>query len=352
MPKFGGGITQGEKMKIFLMSLMVVVSMFANDKVLYVYNWSEYLPDEVIKSFTAKTGIKVQYSTYDSNEAMYAKVKTIGASKYDILVPSTYFVNKMAKEGMLEKIDKTKLTNFKNLDKNLVSQSFDPKNEYSVPYLWGSTGISYNTAIIKKPVDSWSNLWDSEFKNNVLLNEEIREVFGIALKILGYSSNSTNPKEIEAAYNKLKELMPNVKMFNSESPKQFFLSDDVSIGMIYNGEAFMANEENDTIKYVYPKEGAILWIDSLVIPKGAKNIDYAHQFINFLLQPEISKKICEEIGYATPNAEAMKLLDDKIKNNRIVYPTKEDLKNSEINIDVGDALQIYEKYWEKLKTNN
>jgi spermidine/putrescine transport system substrate-binding protein len=339
-------------MKFIFVFVALVLSLFGSEKVLYVYNWSEYMPDSVLKNFTKETGIKVKYSTYDSNEAMYAKVKTIGTSSYDIIVPSTYFVNKMSRENLLVKLDKSKLPNYKNLDSKLLSKPFDPNNDYSIPYLWGSTGISYNANSVKENIDSWKNLWNSEYKNNILLNDDMREVFGMALKVLGYSSNSTNPKEIEEAYLKLKELLPNVKMFYSESQKQVYLNEEVKLGMNFNGESFMASEENEAIKYVYPKEGILLWIDSLVIPKGAKNIDNAHAFINYLLKPEVSKVISEEIGYPSPNAKTLELLDEKTRNNRIIYPNEKDLLNGEFQIDVGDVLPIYEKYWEMLKTKN
>lgn len=338
-------------MKFIFVLFALVLSLFGNEKVLYVYNWSEYMPDSVLKNFTKETGIKVKYSTYDSNEAMYAKVKTIGTSSYDIIVPSTYFVNKMSRENLLVKLDKSKLPNYKNLDTKLLSKPFDPNNDYSIPYLWGSTGISYNANLVKEPIDSWKNLWNSEYKKSILLNDDMREVFGMALKVLGYSSNSTNPKEIEEAYLKLKELLPNVKMFYSESQKQVYLNEEVKLGMNFNGEGFMANEENEAIKYIYPKEGVLLWIDSLVIPKGAKNIDNAHIFINYLLKAEVSKIISEEIGYPSPNAKTLELLDEKTRNNRTIYPNEDDLLNSEFQIDVGEVLPTYEKYWEKLKTN-
>lgn len=338
-------------MRFLLLCCAFVVSVFANDKVLYVYNWSEYMPDSVLSDFTQKTGIKVKYSTYDSNEAMYAKIKTAGSASYDVIVPSTYFVNKMSKEGLLEKIDKTKLSNYKNLDSKLLSKPFDPNNDYSIPYLWGSTGMSYNEALVSSKVDSWANLWEAQYNNSVLLNDDMREVFGIALKVLGYSANSIDENEITQAYEKLTQLLPNVKMFYSESQKQVYLNEEVKLGMNFNGEGFMANEENEQIKYIYPKEGALLWIDSLVIPKGAKNVENAHAFINYLLDPKVAKLISEEIGYASPNSAAIDLLDEATKNNRIIYPNEEDLKNSELQTDVGEALGIYEKYWEKLKTN-
>lgn len=337
-------------MRKVILILFFALSLFAKDKILYIYNWSEYMPKDVLKNFTKETGIKVKYSTYDSNEAMYAKIKTVGSSSYDIIVPSTYFVGKMSKENLLEKLDKTKIPNYSNLDKKLLNKDFDKNNDFSIPYLWGSSGITYNLGLIKNSVDSWANLWDSEYKNSILLNDDLREVFGIALRTLGYSSNTQDPKEIEEAYNKLKELLPNVKMFYSESQKQVYLNEDVKLGMNFNGESYMASLENDKIKYVYPKEGALIWLDSLVIPKGAKNIENAYIFINYLLRAEVSKQISEEIGYASPNLKAVELLPDSIKNNRTIYPNDEDLKNSEFQNDIGEALKVYEKFWEKLKT--
>ena len=336
-------------MRLFLALLGLAVCAFG--KSLYVYNWSEYMPQTVIEAFEKETGIRVYYSTYDSNEAMYAKVKTDRSSSYDILVPSTYFVNKMSKEGMLATIDVSKLSNYKNLDDGLLHQPFDPENKYSVPYLWGSTGISFNARVLGEgAITSWEDLWDEKYKRSLLLTDDLREVFGMALKTLGYSANSQNLDEIKKAYEKLRLLMPNVKVYNSESPKEVYLGEEVVAGMNFNGENYMANLESPDIHYVYPKEGILLWMDSLVIPANAKNVENAHKFIDFLLRPEIAKEISEEVGYASPNLAAIELLEEEVRTNRIIYPTKEELKNSEFQVDLGDALGTYESYWEQLKS--
>jgi spermidine/putrescine transport system substrate-binding protein len=336
--------------KIVALMLAMTFSAFAADKELYIYNWSEYMPDEVLKRFQKETGIKVVYSTYDSNEAMYARVKLLSGSGYDLIVPSTYYVSKMSKEGLLAPIDKTKLTNFKNLEPTLLNKGYDPENKYSVPYLWGSTGISYNSKRVKSEVSSWKDLWKPEFKGRVLLTDDVREVFQMALVLLGYSGNTTNEAEIKAAYELLKELMPSVRIFNSESPKVPYINGEVVIGMNWNGEAFLAQEEMPSLKYIYPKEGVILWGDNFAIPKGAKNINAAHAFINFTLRPEIAKIISEEIGYAIPNKEGIKLLDEEVRNNPTSYPSQEIMAKGEFQEDVGDAILIYTKYWEMLKT--
>jgi len=339
-------------MKRLLIALLALVALpLQAAQQLVVYNWADYLPKEVLKQFTKETGIKVKYSTYDTNEVMYAKVKTLKGKGYDIVVPSTYYIDKMRREGLLAPIDKSKLANFKNLDPKLLNQPYDPENAYSVPYLWGSTGIAVRTdkGDALPAVTSWADLWNPAFKNKLLLLDDVREVFQMALRVLGHSGNTRNEAEIEAAYQKLTELMPNVKVFNAESPKDIYLAGEVDAGMIWNGEAYMAHKEQPAIQFVMPKEGPSLWMDSLAIPKNAPNPEAAHKFIDFLLRPEIAMLISEEIGYTSPNLAAVELLPPEVRDNRTAYPTKEDLAKGEFQTDVGEALPVYEKYWQRLK---
>ena len=326
----------------------------ASKVTLNLYNWSEYMPQEILDGFEKETGINVNYTTFDSNEAMYAKLKLLDdSSQYDLAIPSTYYVEKMAKEGLLQELDKSKLSNFKNLDTSFTNTKVDPENKYSIPYMWGSTGIAINgDKFDPATVNSWNDLWRPEYKNQVMLMNDIREVFGMALLTLGYSGNSSSPDEIKAAYNKLITLMPNVKTFNSDATRIPYIEGETNIGMTWNGEAVMANNEGLTsLVYKYPSEGAILWMDNFVIPKNAKNVDAAHKFINYLLQPENAKIVSEEIGYASPNLAARELMADEVRNNKTIYPSKETLAKAEFQEDVGDeALQIYQQYWDKLKT--
>lgn len=322
-------------------------------KVLNLYNWSEYMPQEVLDRFEEETGIQVVYTTYDSNEAMYARLKLLeDGGEYDLAVPSTYYVNKMRKEGLLEEIDHSKLEGFDNLDPELVNQEFDEGNAYSVPYLWGTTGLAYDSADLDgQQVTAWADLWQDKYDGTVMLTNDMREVFHVGLRVLGYSGNTTDPAEIEAAYEKLSELMPAVRTFNSDAPRMPYLEGETDIGMIWNGEAVMGKEDMPSLEYVYPEEGTIVWLDSFVIPKNAGNVDAAHQFISFVMQPEISALISEDIGYATPNLAARDLLPDEVANDRASYPTPEDLVNAEFQEDVGDdAMQVYTRYWERLKS--
>jgi spermidine/putrescine transport system substrate-binding protein len=314
------------------------------------FNWSDYVPEEVLERFTAETGIAVRLSTYDSNEAMYAKLKLLEGKGYDIAVPSTYYVDKMRKEGLLHPLDRAKLPGFGNLDPHHLDKLFDPGNVYSLPYMWGTTGIAVNAARIDPAtVRSWADLWDPRFKGSLLLPNDMREVFHLALRVLGLSGNTTDPGQIRMAYEKLKPLMPNVRLFNSDSPLVLLVTGEVDAGMVWNGNAYRAHKEDPNIRYIYPREGCVFWMDNLVIPKGAENLDNAHRLLDFLLRPEIAKLISEKIGYASPNAEAVKLLRPELRDDPTVYPGGEVLGKGEYQVDIGDAVTVYAEYWERLK---
>lgn len=330
---------------------LLPLTAFAGQGKVFVYNWAEYMPDEVLTRFQKETGIKVVYTTYDNNEAMFAKVKLIQGDGYDIVVPSTYYVDRMRRQEMLLPLDKSKLPNLVNLDRTLLDKPYDPGNRYSVPYLWGSTALAVNTDHVKPDsVTSMADLWKPEYQGRVLLVDDVREVFGMSLRLLGHSCNSTDPAQIEQAYDKLRALMPNVRLFSADSPKQPFLNQEVHIGQIWNGEAYMAAQEDPRIVYLYPKEGPMLWLDSMVIPKSARNVENAHRFIDFILRPEIAKIICEAVGYSSPNKKALSLLDPAVRDNPTVYPTEETVQKGEFQTDVGEAMLVYEKFWEKLKS--
>ncbi|MGB3622512.1 extracellular solute-binding protein [Ketobacter sp. MCCC 1A13808] len=325
------------------------LSAQAADK-LVVYNWSEYIPEGVLEKFTKETGIEVDYSTYESNEVMYSKLKLQKGKGYDIVVPSTYYISKMGKEGLLQPIDKSKLSNLKNLNPTLMNKEYDPDNKYSVPYLWGSTGIGINVSSVDpKSITSWADLWDPKWKNKLLLTDDVREVFHMALKINGHSANSTDPEEIKQAYEKLKQLMPNVLVFNGDAPREPFMAGDVSLGMIWNGEVIMAQEEDPDIQYIYPAEGAAFWVDSFAIPSGAANAVAAHKFIDFMMRPEIAKLSSEEIGYATPNLAGLKLLEPSVRENKTIFPDEAIVAKGDFQTDVGEAMKLYNDYWQKLK---
>ena len=322
----------------------------AGSQKIVIYNWTEYIPAKVLSAFTKETGIQVEYATYESNEAMYAKVKLLDGKGYDLVVPSTFYVEKMHKEGLLQAIDKSQLTNVDNLDPALMNKPYDPDNRYSIPYLWGSTAIAVNGKDLDaSKITRWSDLWKPEYAGKLMLMDDVRDNFLMALKVAGFENNTTDENEIRQAYEKLKALRPSIKMFNSDAPKVPFIQGNVSLGVIWNGEAYMAQEEMDDLIYIYPEEGAVLWVDSFVIPKGATNVENAHKFIDFMLRAESAKAAIEELGYAAPNTAAMPLLDEALRNNKTVFPDEEDIAKGSFHQDLGDAILIYEKYWELFK---
>jgi spermidine/putrescine transport system substrate-binding protein len=325
---------------------------FASTNKLYVYTWFSSIPDKVIKKFSEETGIDVVCSTYESNETMYAKIKLLSKqSSYDIVSPSTYFIPKMLNSNLLEVLDKSKITNFKFINKEALDIE-DLGNKFTIPYSMYFTGILYNAKYVDAKVDSWENLFESQYKNKVLLLDDVREVFHVAMSVLGFDVNSVNESEIKAAYQKLRTLLPNVRLFAAESTKVNFISGEVTIGTNWNAESYPAMMENKNLKFVYPKEGAIFSMDSLAILKNAKNKENAYKFINFLLRPDISKEIIEELALTIPNDAAKMLLSPKIRDSEVIFPNQDIIKNSIIHRDVGDSIGIYNKYWEMLKVEN
>ena len=335
-----------------LLMVFTAVPGFGADKTLNLYIWSEYIPDEVIAAFTKETGIKVNISTYDSNEAMYAKIKLVGKG-YDLIVPSSDHVGLMRREGLLLPLDTTKLANFALIDTKFTNQSFDPGNTYSVPFMWGSTALAVNTAQVPAgAVIGMADLWKPELKDKLVLPNDAREVLGIGLKLLGYSINEQNPEHIKAAFEKLQSLIPSVRVFDSESPKQALLSGEVVAGLIYNGEAYIANNENPAITYVYPKEGFSLWLDSFCIPKASKHVDAAYKFLDYMMRPEVSAAISKAMGYSSPNSKVFDYLPEAMKKNIIVNQPPQEVARGEFLDRLDDkAMKIYEEYWVKLKTN-
>ncbi len=340
-------------MKKILCALLVALSAITHANstpTLNIYNWSEYLPDDVLAQFQQETGIHVNYSTYDSNETLYAKLKANPEAGYDIVVPSTYFVDRMIREKMLIPLDKTKLVHFNNLNPALLNKNFDPYNNYSIPYLSSSTGIAYNDNYFTKgSITRWTDLWQQRFSGQLLILDDVREVFSMALLSLNDSPNSTDPQQIANAYATLVTLLPNVKLFNDEAVKAIYIDDDATVGMAWSGDIYLANHANSHIQFVYPQDGYIIALDSIAIPKNAPHLANAYAFINFVLRADIAARISQATGYMSPNAAAVALLPAAIRNNPIIYPDQATLKRGIFQTDAKDASALYEKYLERLK---
>lgn len=315
---------------------------------LNVFNWSEYLPNSVIKEFEKKYNIKVNYTTYSSNEEMLAKIMA-GGSQFDISVASDYMVEAMKKQNLLEELDLKSIPNFKNIGDKFKNMSFDEGNKYTVPYLWGDMVIAVNTKKVKTDVTGYSDLYGSEFKNSLVVLDDERAIIGSALKKLGYSINETDPKKLEEAKKELLKLKGNIKTYDSDSPKTALINGEASAGLVWGAEAVLAQKENKDIKVVLPKEGMYLWQDNLLIPKGAKHKKNAQLFMNFILDPKVSAEITNQYPYANPNTEAYQYTDKESMNNKTIYPDDENMKKGEHLKDLGESLKLYDKIWTEIK---
>lgn len=318
-----------------------------------VYNWGEYLDPDVIKIFEKETGINVVYEEYETNEIMYPKVQS-GAIAYDVVCPSDYMIQRMIENDLLEEIDFSKVPNITNIGDTYMEQSrqFDPENKYSVPYCWGTVGILYNKTMVDEPIDSWSVLWDPKYKDNILMQDSVRDAFGVTLKYLGYSLNSTDLDELQQAKDLLIEQKPLVQAYVVDQVRDKMIGNEAAIGVIYSGEAIYTQLENPDLEYVIPKEGSNLWIDSWVIPKNAEHKENAEEFINFLCRPDIAKMNFDYITYSTPNTAARELIEDpKIRNSKIAFPDAKDLSRCETFRFLGDkADATYNELWREVKS--
>jgi spermidine/putrescine transport system substrate-binding protein len=326
-------------------------STYAQDNILNVYIWSNEVPDSVIRQFERETGIRVNYSTYDSNETLYAKLKANPKAGYDVIEPTNYFLQRMGREGMLQKLDKNKLPNYKNLDPQFLNTSFDPEGTYGIPYLWAVTGIFVNKNYYStNEAQSWESLWNSKFKNQILMLDDVREAFSIAFLTLGYSINDSDPEHIHQAYLKLVKLLPNIKLFNNDAVPSIISDDDATIGLVWNGDFYKAAVENPAIEFIYPKEGFAIWVDCFAIPINAPNSENAYKFLNYMMRPDVAMQSMVEVKYAVANTGARALLPSELRNNTKMYPLTDILKNGEFQSDITDeALRLYQKYWELLK---
>ncbi len=334
-----------------ILSLFAAQALFAaEEKIVNVYAWSAEVPDAVIQQFEKETGIKVNFSTYDSNEVMYAKLKASKQSGYDVVEPSSYYVDRMRRQNMLEKLDKTKLPNFKNLNPDFLNAKYDPQNNFSIPFIWGVTGIFINNNYIQpNSVTRWSDLWNPKYSDQLMMLDDTREVFSMALRVLGYSVNDSNPEHIKQAYLKLKELLPNIKIFSS-AVLSILIDEDANVGMAWNGDLYKAAQENSRLGFVFPKDGFVIWVDNFTIVKDPPHRENAYKFLNFLMRADIARNAALDNNFPTPNLAGWKLLPPAIRNNPVVYPSHEVLRRGEFQTDVGDdALALYEDYWERLK---
>ncbi|ACK69669.1 extracellular solute-binding protein family 1 [Gloeothece citriformis PCC 7424] len=322
----------------------------SQNQILSIYNWSTYINPEILKEFEQKYNIKIKYDTFESNDDLYAKLKP-GNPGYDVIFPSDYMVTIMAKEGLLEPLNREKITNIKNIEPKFLNPPFDPGNQYSLPYQWGTMGLGYNIKATGGEINSWQAVFDKKYEGRVALVDELRTMLGGVLIYLGYDPNTTNPEEINKAKDYIIEHRDTIAAFAPDTGQLLLDQGEVDIAVEWSGDIFQVMEENPDIRYTIPKEGSVIWVDTVAIAKNSPHKDTAEQFINFLFEPEISAKVSNFIKYGTPNKVAIEkgLINEKELKNPSLYPPTEVFNKLTYIKDVGEATRIYDEAWTEVK---
>jgi len=343
------------KKRIIVVFSVITALMFTflsgcgKDKVvLNVYNWAEYIDKSLITKFEKETGIKINYEMFETNENMMAKLEA-GGTNYDLIFPSDYLIEEMIKKDMLQKINFDNIPNFKYIDDRFKNLEYDPDNEYTVPYFWGTLGILYNTEIVKEPVTSWDILWDEKYAGQILMLDSMRDTIGAALKRLGYSVNSTDPQEIEQAKKSLIEQKKLVNGYYVDEIVDMMINGDAALALDWSGAAMdIYWQDVDYIKYAVPEEGSNLWFDCMVIPKTSQHKKEAEMFINFLLDPENAYQNSEFVGYTSPNKAALEMMkadNPEVFDMPAYMPSDDILERCEVFKDLGSAKELYNQAW-------
>src|SRR5436853_3770514 len=351
--------TASGKLKMLPFLALVLASLMAcspasegkGDKkpvTLHLFTWSDYTEETAAKEFEQKFGIKVVTDTFGSNEELLAKMQG-GASGYDITVPSDYMVSIMVKQGLLAEIDPSKIPNLDQVYKHLKGLYYDPKNTYSVPYLWGTTGIGYNSDVVQTPPESWQALFDERSKGKISLLNDEREVFAMALRTEGFSINSIDPKQVAAAKARLMTQKPLIKTYTSENYDQLLVSGEVALAHGWSGTVLRAAAEKPSIKYVIPREGGTIWQDNLCVLKTSTYKSEAMAFINYLLEPEVAARISTKVKYASANEAARTFLPKELATNPVIYPPELTMERLDWIKAGGDAIKLYERAWTQPK---
>ncbi len=351
------------KRKIFVMFVILLILLaftsceksyetrYKNGEV-NVLNIDEYIDEDLVRAFEETYDIKVNYTIRNSCEEMYVDLKTSEVN-YDVAFPSDYMVEKLIEEDMIQELNFKHIPNYEYIMQETKNRSFDPENKYTVPYFWGTLGLLYNKSMVSEKVDSWKILWDSKYKDKILLHDSQRDSMTIALKLLGYSLNSENEKELLEARKLLIEQRPLVKAYSSDITKQSMIEEKGALAVVYSGDAVYSMRHNENLEYIIPKEGSNTWIDSMVIPVNAENVKNAEKFINYMSDPQNAYRNCVTTGFATTNKKAKEMLTEELKSEIMLSVEIDDLINNEIYASLPtDVASVYDEIWtEVLETN-
>ncbi len=316
-----------------------------------VFNWYDYIDESVISMFEQETGISVKYANFTTNEEMYAKLSS-GAGDYDVIFPSDYIIERMIKEDMLEKLDPAQVPNAAGVVEWLKTPDYDPEGAYSVPYMWGTVGLLYNTTMLEGEIDSWAPIFDAANQKSVFMLDSIRDSLGIALKYLGYSMNTKEPEALEAAKQLLlKQKADNiVKGYLVDEVKDKMVAGEAPMAVVWSGDALYAMDQSEDLAYVVPNEGSNVWVDGMCIPKNSKNKELAQQFINFMCRPDIARMNMEYIYYSTPIQAVIDEMDEEEKSNATLNPPEAVVARCEFFHDISADMALYDQIWMEIRS--
>jgi spermidine/putrescine-binding protein len=314
------------------------------EKELHIYNWSDYIAKDTVPNFEKEFGVKVTYDAYESNEEMVAKLQA-GAAGYDIVVPSGYIVPVMVATDLIEPVHRKYITNFNNISPTLQNLPTDPGNQHTIPWQWGTSGIAYRTDKIRTSIDSWAIFHDKQYAGKMTMMDDGREVIGSQLRFRGRSLNSTDQAELAQAKADSIAAKDQLKAYISAPVKAQLIAGDVWISQLWNGDTIQAAAEQPNLRYVLPKEGCAIWSDSMCVPKRAANKRAAHEWMNYILRPEVGAALSEATGYGTPNAAAARVM-----KNPVPYPTEAELKRLEYQMDLGKDTETWDRIWTEIKS--
>lgn len=342
-------------MKKIILAIIPLMLMFAftgcnntATTTLNIYNWGDYIDPDVIRDFEEEYSIRINYEEFATNEEMLAKIQA-GGTAYDVIFPSEYMVESMIQRGLLEELNFENLSNYENIGDEFKGLSYDPDNKYSVPYLWGTLGIVYNTKKVDDVVDSWDILWDEKYSGQIIMLDSPRDTIGITLIKLGYSLNTTNPNELEEAKQELMRQKPLVRSYEVDTYKGQMIAGEAAMALAWSGDAMLLMDENEDLEYSIPNEGTNLWFDTMAVPTTSQNKEEAELFINFMMRPEIAARNTEYIMYSTPNVGALEYLPDEIVENEFLYPKGNIKALGEVFKDLGEFTTEYDRVWTEIK---
>ena len=340
-----------------IISLLLVLLCFCvalpalADEVVNVFNWEDYIDESVLKDFEAETGIRVNYMRFTTNEDMMVQVEA-NPSAFDVVFPSDYMVERMLNKGLLEEINYDHIPNYQYILDSLKDPAYDPQGAHSIPYMWGTVGILYNTEKVTDPVDSWGILWDPAYAGNVFMLDSIRDSMGITLKYLGYPINTREYTQLREAADKLIEQKKSgmVKAYQVDETKDKMVAGEAALAVVWSGDAQYAIDLNPALAYAVPKEGSNIWIDPMVIIKNARNLENAEKFVNFLCRPDIAQRNCEEICYSSPNSAAIELMGEEYTSNSVMNPDDDTVARCEFFVDIPENyMPVYTTLWNEVK---